>query len=133
MSKAQTVKKVPKADEPPGTVSLTRHLIGVDGETLEVVDVDSDGEEVRHKMDVRRAVLLSLLQGSGLAERKEKLNESEKLRCFTLSQAVANEQNTGYTFKPEDIILIKKLAALRLPVEPFGSLLQIIDPTAFDK
>jgi len=123
--KEATAEKLP-------TTSLTKLLIGFDGEPIKVKDLNEDGTvKASFAMDVRWAILMALKQGSVFAEQKKELNETDKLRCYILAQEVANPENVGKTFKPEDIILIKRLATLRLSVEPYGVLLEILDPTAF--
>jgi len=101
------------------------------------VDISEDdaGNPVRkvHELDVRRAVLLAVKRGSQMAAQNKQLSDSEQVRCWTLGNAVANEENTGYSFTPEDIVLVKKLAKLVFPgVEPYCPLMAVICPSALE-
>ena len=109
-----------------GTVSLTAKLLSVDGKTPMMI---GDGDTAK-EMDVRRAILLSLLQGSGQAQEQGKLTEDEKLDCYLLSKKISDDDRTGFTFSAAQTTLIKRCAYLRLPTEPFGALVEQIDPGA---
>ena len=113
------------------TTSLTKVLLGVDGKPLEM---QLDGGETE-EMTVRRAVLLSLLQGPEFLVRMNRtpLGDGEKLDCFVLARDVSDKERTGYTFASEEVTLIKKLAAVRLPTEPYGALVLELDPGARKK
>lgn len=137
MSKnAETLEAV-KAAEPDGTISLTKRLIGMGGVVCDLVDIitDDDGNPVRkvYELDVRRAVLLAVQRGSRIAAENKQLSDGEQIRCWILGNAVANEENTGYSFTPEDIVLVKKLAKLVFPgVEPYCPLMAVICPSALE-
>ena len=126
------VTEIKKPDEP-GAISLTKELIGMDGQPVQLVEEDENGRRTTRDMTVRLTIMLSLRQGSAIAEQQKQLSEPDKIRCFELGVKVANEESTGCTFKPEDIVLIKKLANLRFSAEPYCAFLKIFDPTAFDK
>ena len=114
------------------TISLTKILTGFDGKAIQVRDVDEDGKETRFDMSLRWAIIASLK--TGMAEEGKALSEPDKIRCHILGHAVCDERNTGHTFKPEDIVLIKKLANTRFAgPELYGAFLELFDPTALEK
>ena len=109
------------------TTSLTEVLIGIDGKPLEMRMDENNSEE----MTVRKAVLMCLLQGPDLLAQMNKapMADGEKLKCFMLACDIGDKDRTGYTFSPEEVVLIKTLAVIRLPTEPYGMLLLKLDPS----
>lgn len=112
-------------------VSLTEPLVGVEGEAIALVD--AEGKEVG-ELSVRRAILVSLLQAENFLRQANKppLSDREKIDAFILAQKVGNPESTGVTLSPEDIVLIKKVAFIRLPTEWLGALLMKIDPESLE-
>ncbi len=107
----------------PDTVSLTKCLMGLDKKVLKL----GEGKEEKD-FTVRDAIMLSLLQGSLLAQNKDNLSDIEKIAAYVLAKKISDEDRTGYTFKSEEITMVKKFAGYRFGTEVFGSLLEHIDP-----
>ena len=107
----------------PDTVSLTKPLVGLDGKNLKL----GEGDEERD-FDVRSAIMLAILQGSTVAQNKDKLSDVEKLNSYKLAKKISNEENTGCSLKSEEVTMIKKFANFRFGTEVYGALLEHIDP-----
>lgn len=108
------------------TTSLTKVLRGLDGEVLRI----SRGLKDVVDMSIREAVKFCLLQGPDAlrVNGKPPLSDEEKFKCFMLAREIENTEATGFTFKSEQVTLIKKLAASALPTEPYGVLVLELDP-----
>ena len=108
------------------TTSLTKLLRGLDGEVLRI----SRGPKDVADMSIREAVKFCLLQGPDAlrVNGKQPLSDEEKFKCFMLAREIENTEATGFTFKSEQVTLIKKLAASALPTEPYGVLVLELDP-----
>jgi len=138
MSKKETVpenvepiEKKPKKGDP---VLLNKVLLGWDKTVIQSVDEDELGKRTRSDMTIRSAILSSLKFGGAMAAQEKTLSEKESIRCDVLGMKISNEESSGCTLKPEDIVLIKKLAKYRLTSpELYWSLIRVIDPTAQDE
>ena len=127
----EPIEKKPRAGDP---ILLNKVLMGWDMKVIQSVEEDESGKRTKSDMTVRTAILSSLRFGGAMAEQEKKLSEKEAIRCDVLGFKVGNEENTGATLKPEDVVLIKKLAKYRLTSpELYWALIRLVDPTAQDE
>jgi len=127
----EPIEKKPRKGDP---ILLNKVLLGWDKKVIQSIDEDEEGKRTRNDMTVRSAIANTLKFGGAMAASESKLSDNESIRCDVLGLKVSNEENTGCTLKPEDIVLIKKLAKYRLTSpELYWSLIRLVDPTAQDE
>lgn len=120
---------MPKDKAVPNEVSLKKILMGLDGKNLKIGDDPNDLRD----LDVRSAIMISLLQGSVMAQQKDDLPDTEKLDCYMLARKISDEGLKKYSFKSEETTMVKKFAVLRFPTESYGALLEELEPALFQK
>ena len=107
----------------PDTISLEKSLMGLDGKNLKLGEGDEEQDFL-----VRDAIMLSVLQGSVIAQNKDKLSDIEKLRAYKLAKKISDEEKVEYRLTSNETTMVKKFANLRFSTEIYGALLEHIDP-----
>lgn len=134
-AEAAKPEEVVAPKEKPGTISLIKHLESGGGKTLKA----KVGSE-EHDMDVRRACIMSLLEGSEILRQRQNargeppaLSMKKILRVGILYGKMENDKSTCITLDNSDKDLILMLGHLALPAVVLTALVSVLDPGQLSK